>query len=84
MRAVVTDEAGTAHELYDDRLYIAGKTGTAQSSRNKEHHAWFAGYAKGKNKNIAFCIFLEHGGTSHNAVAIAKELLFRISDEGLI
>ncbi|MBP9854991.1 MAG: penicillin-binding protein 2 [Candidatus Omnitrophica bacterium] len=84
MRAVVTDEAGTAHELYDDRLYIAGKTGTAQSSRNKEHHAWFAGYAKGKNKNIAFCVFLEHGGTSHNAVAITKELLFRISDEGLI
>ncbi|MGE0268989.1 MAG: penicillin-binding protein 2 [Candidatus Omnitrophota bacterium] len=84
MRATVTDYTGTAHELDNTQLFIAGKTGTAQSSRNKEHHAWFVGYAKGKNRNIAFCVFLEHGGSSHNAVAIARKLLIRMSEEGLI
>jgi peptidoglycan glycosyltransferase len=84
MRATITDYAGTAHELDNNELFIAGKTGTAQSSSNKEHHAWFVGYAKGKNKNIAFCFFLEHGGSSHNAVAIARKLLLRLSEAGLI
>jgi len=84
MRATITDYTGTAHELDNNELFIAGKTGTAQSSSNKEHHAWFVGYAKGKNKNIAFCFFLEHGGSSHNAVAIARKLLLRLSEEGLI
>lgn len=84
MRATVTDYTGTAHELDNRELFIAGKTGTAQSSRNKEHHAWFAGYAQGKKKNIAFCVFLEHGGSSHNAVAIARRLLMRMVEEGLI
>ncbi|MBZ0167135.1 MAG: penicillin-binding protein 2 [Candidatus Omnitrophica bacterium] len=84
LRATVTEYTGTAHELENPELYIAGKTGTAQSAPNKEHHAWFVGYAKGRNKNVAFCVFLEHGGSSHNAVAIARRFLLRLNEEGLI
>lgn len=84
LRATVTDYTGTAHELDNDELFVAGKTGTAQSSPNKEHHAWFVGYAQGQQKHVAFCVFLEHGGSSHNAVRLARELMLRLNREGLI
>ena len=75
MRASVTNLSGTANVLNFEWLYVAGKTGTAQTSGEKDSHAWFVGYAKGKNKNIAFCVFLEHGGSSQNACLVARELL---------
>ena len=84
LRATVTDYTGTAHELDNDELFVAGKTGTAQSSPHKEHHAWFVGYAQGREKSVAFCVFLEHGGSSHNAVRLARELMLRLNREGLI
>ena len=43
MRATVRDYTGTAHELNNNKVFVAGKTGTAQSAPNKEHHAWFSG-----------------------------------------
>ncbi|MCK5506678.1 MAG: hypothetical protein KAJ10_16050, partial [Thermodesulfovibrionia bacterium] len=75
MRAAVTDFSGTAHVLDLEELYVAGKTGTAQASGKKLSHAWFVGYAKGEKRNIAFCVFLEHGGSSHNACLVARQLL---------
>jgi len=84
MRATVTDPAGTAHDLNMPQVYVAGKTGTAQSSSNKEHHAWFVGYAQGDVRNIAFCVLLEHGGSSHNATFIARDLLLMMRQEQLL
>ncbi len=84
LRATVTDYSGTAHVLDLKEIYVAGKTGTAQSSRDKEHHAWFVGYAKGETKNVAFCVFLEHGGSSQNACVLARKLLLRMKEESLI
>ena len=75
LRETVTDYAGTAHILNLKEVYVAGKTGTAQAGKDREHHAWFVGYAKGEKKNIAFCVFLEHGGSSLNACLLAKDLL---------
>ncbi len=75
MRAAVTNYSGTAHVLDLEELYVAGKTGTAQTSGGQESHAWFVGYAKGAKKNIAFCVFLEHGGSSHNACLVARQML---------
>ncbi len=79
MRATVTDYAGTAHVLNLREVYVAGKTGTAQTGKDKEHHAWFVGYAKGEKKDIAFCVFLEHGGSSLNACLLAKEFLLKLT-----
>ena len=83
LRATVTDYTGTAHVLDFRDLYVAGKTGTAQTSGEKENHAWFAGYAKGK-RNIAFSIFLEHGGSSHNACLVARHLLEKMKEKGIL
>ena len=65
-------------------LYVAGKTGTAQSSRNKEPHAWFVGYVIGEKKNLSFCVFIEHGGSSQNSTLIARQLLLRMQKEKIL
>jgi len=75
LRATVADYSGTAHTLDIRGLQVSGKTGTAQSSSNKEHHAWFVGYVKGESKRFAFCVFLEHGGSSRNACLLGREFL---------
>ncbi len=80
LRAAVTDFAGTAHVLDVPDMYVAGKTGTAQTSGGKKTHAWFAGYVRGEKKNIALCIFLEHGGSSYNACLIARSLLLGMKE----
>ena len=84
MRGAVTNFSGTAHVLDLDDLYVAGKTGTAQTSGKKLSHAWFVGYAKGEEKNIAFCVFLEHGDSSHNACLVARELLLGMQAKELL
>jgi len=84
IREVVTDSSGTGHDLNMPDLFVAGKTGTAQSSHGRDHHAWFVGYAKGKQRNIAFCVFLEHGGSSHNATPLARDLLQRMVEAELL
>ncbi|OGX38035.1 MAG: hypothetical protein A3C36_06610 [Omnitrophica WOR_2 bacterium RIFCSPHIGHO2_02_FULL_52_10] len=84
LRGAVTNYAGTASVLNMDQLYVAGKTGTAQTSGEQEHHAWFVGYVKNAKKNIAFCVFLEHGGSSQNACLVAKELLSGMREKGIL
>ena len=81
MRSTVTDPDGTAHVLDLPDLYVAGKTGTAQTSGDQETHAWFAGYAKSENRKIAFCFFLEHGGSSHNACELARQVFLQMQTE---
>ena len=83
LRQAVVDSSGTAHALNVEGLYVAGKTGTAQSSGKKENHAWLVGYVKGK-KNISFCVFLEHGGSSYNACVIARDLLLDLRGKGIL
>lgn len=84
LRDVVETKSGTAHALDIDGLYVAGKTGTAQSSGKKADHSWFVGYARGSVRNIAFCVFLEHGGSSYNAVVLTKDLLLKMREMQLL
>lgn len=84
LRGVVEDSEGTAHELAMPNLKSYGKTGTAQAGGDKEHHAWYVGYTRSKVRTVVYCVFLENGGSSHNAVALARELLLRMSGIGLI
>ena len=78
LRAAVADFAGTARILNIKGLYVAGKTGTAQTSGGRDHHAWFVGYAKGSKRNISFSVFLEFGGSSYNACVVARDLLKKL------
>lgn len=77
MRDVISDKKGTAYwPFYKSKVSVAGKTGTAQvvmmaaegeesviSDKTKfQDHAWFMGYAPFENPEIAFAVFVEHGG----------------------
>jgi len=75
---VVHDERGTARYLNMKNLEISGKTGTAQSTAGKKHHAWFVGFAPFDDKTVAFCVFLEYGESSAYAVRVARDFLEKI------
>ncbi|RKY33618.1 MAG: penicillin-binding protein 2 [Candidatus Omnitrophota bacterium] len=75
MRKVVCGDGGTGHRVNIPGVNIFAKTGTAQSA-GAEPHAWFVGYAQIEDKNICFCVFLEHGGHGgHAAAGIAKQII---------
>lgn len=85
LKAVVDDPEGTGHDLKDiTSLNIYGKTGTAQSVHGKPNHAWFVGYTRSSKANIAFCVFLEYGGSSENSVKITHDLLLKLQSLQII
>ena len=78
LRKVVTD--GTAKKAGLEELHVAGKTGTTQTARENENHAWFIGYAPFENPKYCFVVVVEHTEGHGGAVAgpIARELLTQI------
>ncbi|MFA5088928.1 MAG: penicillin-binding protein 2 [Candidatus Omnitrophota bacterium] len=81
---VVHDLSGTAHIVNIEGMSVSGKTGTAQTSGGKRHHSWFAGYVIAGEKKIAFCVFLEHTGSSYYACRVARQFLLRLQKEGVL
>jgi len=84
LRAAVGDYSGTAHILDIKGLTVMGKTGTAQSSQDKHTHAWFVGFVPNVKTKIAFCVFLEHGGSSYYACQLARDLLTFMQSENIL
>jgi len=85
LKAVVDDAEGTGHDLQQIKgIDIYGKTGTAQSTSGKPNHAWFVGYTRTNKGNIAFCVFLEYGGSSENSVRISRDLLLKLQSMQII
>ncbi|MBH1939732.1 penicillin-binding protein 2 [Mobilitalea sibirica] len=73
MQSVVT--VGTADELKDGKVTVAGKTGSADQA-GKPAHAWFIGYAPADKPQIAFSILVESVGTGGDyAVPIARQII---------
>ncbi len=68
---------GTAKHTGLDLYKVAGKTGTAETGRAKDNHAWFIGYAPYDNPKYCFAILIEHtpGHGAEIAGPIARELL---------
>ncbi len=88
MVGVVTRGTGEAARL--EGIQVAGKTGTAQySSRSAgvdadelpyaiRDHAWFVGFAPARDPQIAFAVFIEHGGHGGTTAApVARQVLQR-------
>ncbi len=74
MRLTVTD--GSARNLADLPVSVAGKTGTAQFFANQKTHAWFEAYAPYENPEVAIVVLVEGGGGGHEMAApIAREIL---------
>lgn len=71
MRQVVT--AGTGSRIADQGE-VYGKTGEAEFEGGS--HAWFAGY----RGDVAFASLIVDGGSSDNAVAIAREMFKALPD----
>jgi len=83
MRDVVASPTGTAYyALSRAHWTVAGKTGTAQvvmmaddeertysDARKHQDHAWFMGYAPYDKPEIAFAVFVEHGGHGGSSAA---------------
>jgi penicillin-binding protein 2 len=74
MRQAVT--SGSARELNDLRVAVAGKTGTAQFGEEGKTHGWFVSFAPYNNPQIAMAVLVEGGGEGHStAVPVTKEVL---------
>ncbi len=75
MKAVV--EEGTAKVLQNKTYTVAGKTGTAEYSSDKEKvHSWFMGFTNMDNPEIAISVVIESADNSGmSAVSIAKKVL---------
>lgn len=70
----VVQETGTGQRARLPNISVLGKTGTVQVfqasagvdsddlPKNMRDHAWFVGYAPMEHPEIAFAVFVEHGG----------------------
>ncbi len=83
MRDVVKEVSGTAHVLDISGIKVSGKTGTAQV-HGKESHSWFAGYGVNANSKLSFSVFLENGGSSHEACLLLRKFLRNLLREKMI
>jgi penicillin-binding protein 2 len=73
MHAVVYE--GSAKAIFRDlEVEIAGKTGTAQESKNRANHAFFISYGPYSNPDIAVTVNIPYGYSSSNAAAVAKNI----------
>jgi len=73
LEEVVQSGTGVASKL--PGISVAGKTGTAQATKGKEH-AWFVAYAPADVPKVATAVVVEHGGHGGAVAApIAHDLL---------
>ena len=78
LNRVVT--SGTARKAFVDfgpgLDRIGGKTGTGQTSKNKDNHAWFVGLAPVDNPQYVVVVVVEEGGSGGRIAApVAKHIL---------
>lgn len=75
MLKVVESEFGTGQLARVDFDQLAGKTGTAQAPP-REPHAWMTGFFPYHDPQIAFVMFVEHGGSGGiTAARLVKQAL---------
>lgn len=73
MRQTVTD--GTAQQLKNLEVEVAGKTGTAQFGNEKKTHSWFVSFAPYTDPEIVMAILLEGKSEDQvSAVPVTKEI----------
>lgn len=77
---------GTGHNAEVPGEDICGKTGTAQVvgkeaakrlGEGVDDHAWFAGFGRRDDPEIAVVVFIEHGGSGGGAAAPVAREIFR-------
>lgn len=71
LRRAVTD--GSSKALASLPVEVAGKTGTAQTGRAR-NHAWFTGFAPYEEPEVVVTVLLEDGDKSDYAVRVARDI----------
>ena len=75
-------QVGSARVFFDFAFPIAGKTGTAQDERDKDHpHSWFAAYgpeAEGETPTIASIVLIENSGEGVAFAAPATRQIYEL------
>lgn len=68
---------GTGKDMGLAIYKVAGKTGTAETAREKDNHAWFVGYVPYDKPKYCFVILVEHtpGHSAEITGPIARELM---------
>ena len=67
---------GTAGTAAIQGIVLAGKTGTAQNTQDKNNdHAWFVGFAPANDPKIVVAVMLEFGGHGPRAAKIASKII---------
>lgn len=56
-------------------INVAGKTGTAQTSKSRTNHALFLGFAPYENPEVTVSVRIAYGYTSGNAAQLAADVL---------
>ncbi|MCF7895289.1 MAG: penicillin-binding protein 2 [Candidatus Omnitrophica bacterium] len=82
LREVVSQTSGSARILKNLSLEVSGKTGTAQTSQRS--HGWFVGFFPYKEPRYTISVFLENGGSSHQAVRTAYIFLNKLKQNNII
>jgi penicillin-binding protein 2 len=69
-------DGGTGYPFFDFSPQVACKTGTAETGKEDQTHAWFTVFAPAENPEIVLTIIVENGGEgSKEAAPIAREIL---------
>jgi penicillin-binding protein 2 len=81
---VVNSPRGTGMKARLRGVEVAGKTGTAQTSRGK-NHGWFAGFAPYDDPKLVVVVFDEYGGKGgYYAAQTAGKILNKANELGLL
>ena len=84
LKKVVNDPRGTGMKARQDGVVVAGKTGTAQTSKGRSH-GWFAGFAPFEDAKLAVVVFDEYGGKGgYYAAETAGKVFKKARELGLI
>ena len=84
MKKAVNDRRGTAMKAVQKDFIVAGKTGTAQTSRD-EDHGWFAGFSPFDKAKLTVVVFHEYGGKGGRFPAkSAGKIFLKAKEIGII
>ncbi|MFH1836486.1 MAG: penicillin-binding protein 2 [Candidatus Omnitrophota bacterium] len=84
MEKAVNDKRGTGIKAKLEEISVAGKTGTAQTSRGKSH-GWFMGFAPFENAKLSVVVFDEYGGKGgYYAAETAGKVFKRAIELGIL
>ena len=79
LKAYMTEvvQSGTGTALRGESYTVAGKTGTAEYSSDKEKsHSWFTGFTNVDNPELVITVIVESADNSGmSAVSVAKKVL---------